>query len=415
MTAATPVTPATRARSGFCLAVTGTVVLMAAASAPSPFYPQLTEQLQLPPVATTLIFAIYAIPLLLALLTLGSLSDRVGRRGILTVGSVALSVSLLMFWAADSFLLLLAARALQGLAAGLLVPVLNAMMVDHEPSRWLGAAALANTVAPMAGLGLGALTAAGLLDLPGIDAGTIFLLLAAVFPLLAATAWTIPTPPVLPGDAGPDPRARRVSAATRRRIIVSVAPAIIAGWVTNGLFLALGPGIIATRFHADTYLHQAGSIIILAAAGVVAATALQGATARRISVFGAVSLGAGTVLSLAALAVPTLPGYLASVAVVGAGFGTAFMGAMRTLLPHVDPGQRATVMAVIYTISYLAMSVPVVLAGFLVPALTLPGAAAVLGGVVVLLSITATLTHLRTPTELTPPATQHRPKGTRRP
>ncbi|WP_369622442.1 hypothetical protein, partial [Pseudoalteromonas distincta] len=90
--------------------------------------------------------------------------------------------------------------------AGLLVPVLNAMMVDHEPSRWLGAAALANTVAPMAGLGLGALTAAGLLDLPGIDAGTIFLLLAAVFPLLAATAWTIPTPPVLPGDAGPDPR-----------------------------------------------------------------------------------------------------------------------------------------------------------------------------------------------------------------
>ena len=148
MTAATPVTPATRARGGFCLAVTGTVVLMAAASAPSPFYPQLTEQLQLPPVATTLIFAIYAIPLLLALLTLGSLSDRVGRRGILTVGSVALSVSLLMFWAADSFLLLLAARALQGLAAGLLVPVLNAMMVDHEPSRWLGAAALANTVAP---------------------------------------------------------------------------------------------------------------------------------------------------------------------------------------------------------------------------------------------------------------------------
>ena len=217
MTAATPVTPATRARGGFCLAVTGTVVLMAAASAPSPFYPQLTEQLQLPPVATTLIFAIYAIPLLLALLTLGSLSDRVGRRGILTVGSVALSVSLLMFWAADSFLLLLAARALQGLAAGLLVPVLNAMMVDHEPSRWLGAAALANTVAPMAGLGLGALTAAGLLDLPGIDAGTIFLLLAAVFPLLAATAWTIPTPPVLPGDAGPDPRARRVSAATRRQ------------------------------------------------------------------------------------------------------------------------------------------------------------------------------------------------------
>jgi MFS family permease len=414
MTAATPVTPATRARGGFCLAVTGTVVLMAAASAPSPFYPQLTEQLQLPPVATTLIFAIYAIPLLLALLTLGSLSDRVGRRGILTVGSVALSVSLLMFWAADSFLLLLAARALQGLAAGLLVPVLNAMMVDHEPSRWLGAAALANTVAPMAGLGLGALTAAGLLDLPGIDAGTIFLLLAAVFPLLAATAWTIPTPPVLPGDAGPDPRARRVSAATRRRIIVSVAPAIIAGWVTNGLFLALGPGIIATRFHADTYLHQAGSIIILAAAGVVAATALQGATARRISVFGAVSLGAGTVLSLAALAVPTLPGYLASVAVVGAGFDCLHGRDAHPAAARRPRAARHRYGRDLHDL--LPRDVRPRRAGRLPrPRSHPPWSRGRVGGVVVLLSITATLTHLRTPTELTPPATQHRPKGTRRP
>ena len=74
---------ATRARGGFCLAITGTVLLMAAASAPSPFYPQLTQRLQLAPVATTLIFAIYALPLLIALLTLGSLSDRIGRRRVL--------------------------------------------------------------------------------------------------------------------------------------------------------------------------------------------------------------------------------------------------------------------------------------------------------------------------------------------
>lgn len=63
--------PVARARGGFCLAVTGTILLMAAASAPSPFYPQLTRTLQLPAVAGTLIFAIYAVPLLLALLTLG--------------------------------------------------------------------------------------------------------------------------------------------------------------------------------------------------------------------------------------------------------------------------------------------------------------------------------------------------------
>ncbi len=383
---------ATRARGGFCLAITGTVLLMAAASAPSPFYPQLTQRLQLAPVATTLIFAIYALPLLIALLTLGSLSDRIGRRRVLSVGAVLLTVSLLLFWAADSLPALLTARALQGLAAGLLVPALNAMMVDFEPPRRPGAAALANTAAPMAGLGVGALTAAVLLDLDGIDAGTIFLVLAAAFVVLAATAWSIPDAAPARHDRG---RARRVPLPPRtRRVILSVVPAVISGWVTNGMFLALGTGIVATQFTADTRTQEAASIVILATAGVAAAVLLHRSSPRRITLFGSVSLGLGTLFSLLTLHGHSLTGYLASVAIVGAGFGTAFMGAMRTLLPHVDPGQRATVMAVIYTISYLAMSLPTVFAGLLVPVLTLPGAATLLGGAVVALSITAILTRL---------------------
>lgn len=386
--------PVARARGGFCLAVTGTILLMAAASAPSPFYPQLTRTLQLPAVAGTLIFAIYAVPLLLALLTLGSVSDRVGRRRILTIGSVLLSVSLIMFWAAGSLPALLAARAVQGLAAGLLVPALNAMMVDFEPARWPGAAALANTAAPMAGLGLGAITAAAMLDTPGIDAGTIFLVLAALFTLVAATSWAVPD------SAGPRTRDRRpvrrdrIPAVTRR-IILLIVPAVIAGWVTNGMFLALGTGIVATQFNASTRVQEAAPILVLAAAGVLGAALLHHSTPRTISVFGSAALGAGTLFSVLDLYGHSYLGYLASVAVVGAGFGTAFMGAMRTLLPHVDLVHRARVMAVIYTISYLAMSVPVVVAGLLVPWLTLPGATVTLAAVVVLLSASATLTRLR--------------------
>ncbi|MCV7525587.1 MULTISPECIES: MFS transporter [Actinomycetes] len=53
---------------------------MAAASAPSLFYPQIAERLGLIPVATTLVFAVYTFTLLAALLYLGPLSDHVGRR-----------------------------------------------------------------------------------------------------------------------------------------------------------------------------------------------------------------------------------------------------------------------------------------------------------------------------------------------
>lgn len=385
-----------RARGGFCLSVTGTVLLMAAASAPSPFYPQLIQDLQLPPVAATVIFAIYAIPLLIALLVLGSASDRFGRRRVLVFGALLLAASLLLFWAADSFTALLAARALQGLAAGLLIPAMNAMMVDFEPAGRPGAAALANTAAPMAGLGIGAISAAGLLDLHGIDAGTVFLVLAALFVLIAGTAGIIPEPHHAQlRDERRTPRRRERISAPTRRVLFSVVPAVIAGWVTNGMFLALGTVIIATQFAAHTHVEEALSILVLAAAGVAAALLLHRSRPRRISLFGSVSLGLGTLFSVLALSVHSFPGYLASVAIVGAGFGTAFMGAMRTLLPHVDPEQRARVMAVIYTISYLAMSVPTVLAGLLVPLLTLPGAAIALGAVVVLLSGTATVARLR--------------------
>lgn len=299
-----------------------------------------------------------------------------------------------MFWGAGSFPALLVARAAQGLAAGLLVPALNAMMVDFEPARWPGAAALANTAAPMAGLGLGAISAAGLLDTPGIDAGTIFLVLAALFTLVAATSWAVPDSSRSRTRNHRPGRRDRIPAATWR-VILMIVPAVIAGWVTDGMFLALGTGIVATQFEASTCVQETVPILILAAAGVAAAALLHHSIPRTISLFGGVALGTGTLFSVLALYGHSYLGYLASVAVVGAGFGTAFMGAMRTLLPHVDIAHRARVKAVIYTISYLAMSGPVVVVGLLVPWLTLPGAAVALGAVVVLLSIAASLTRLR--------------------
>ena len=67
-------------RWGFVLSLAATILMMAAASAPSLFYPQIAEQLGLVPVATTLVFAVYTFTLLAALLYLGPLSDHVGRR-----------------------------------------------------------------------------------------------------------------------------------------------------------------------------------------------------------------------------------------------------------------------------------------------------------------------------------------------
>jgi MFS family permease len=49
--------------------------------------------------------------------------------------------------------------------------------------------------------------------------------------------------------------------------------------------------------------------------------------------------------------------------VAGAGFGTAMLGAFRTVSAQATPGQRASLIAAYFIVSYAAFSIPVVVAG----------------------------------------------------
>ena len=390
-----------RRRVGLAFAVAATMLLMVAASAPSPFYPQFAERLGLPPVATTLIFAIYAFTMLAALLTLGSLSDIVGRRPVVALGAVLLALSMLLFWQATGLPLLLIARGVQGVAAGILLPAFSAMVVDFASPKRPDAASLWNTIGAMAGLGTGAISAATVLDRAANPAGVVFGTLAAVFLLVALAVWTIPGSAAAGGPAGAAaPAARlaiprlRVPASLRRPLLIAV-PAIIAGWATNGLFLALGSSVVQQQFGAVGYAQQTAAIPIFAGSGILASVLLHRRSARVVSVYGTGALALGTTLSLLALSVDSFGGYLVAAAVTGTGFGTAFMGVLKTLMPRIDPAERAQVMAVIYVVSYLAFGVPTIVAGLLVPVISLRGTMQLLGFVIVVLGVAATLLRLR--------------------
>lgn len=384
-------------RRGFLLSLAATILMMAAASAPSLFYPQIAERLELVPVATTFVFAVYTFTLLAALLYLGPLSDYIGRRPVVTAGSLALALSLAMFWFAGGLATLLVARALQGLAAGLLIPALSAMMIDFEPPSHPNIAALWNTIGPMIGLGTGALGAALLLDLTPEPTAAVFGLLVLAFLIVAATVWITP-------ELVPKTRLRRGDLRPRftvpphlRRMFTAGVPAIIAGWATNGLFLALGAGLVGSELGGSTHTHAGIVIFALAISGVTASSVLQRRSARTISLYATSALAFGTAASIVALALGSYPAYVASVAIVGSGFGTAFLGVLRTLMPHTASSERAAVMAVIYTVAYLAFGVPTIVAGLLVPVLTLSGTMTILGAIIIALSLAATVLRLRIP------------------
>jgi MFS family permease len=66
----------------------------------------------------TVIFAVYAFSLLLALLTVGGVSDYVGRRPVIFASLLANTLAMLVFAAADAVTALICARLLQGYATG---------------------------------------------------------------------------------------------------------------------------------------------------------------------------------------------------------------------------------------------------------------------------------------------------------
>jgi hypothetical protein len=68
-------------------------------------------------------------------------------------------------------------------------------------------------------------------------------------------------------------------------------------------------------------------------------------------------------VTLAAIATTTAAAFLAGTAVAGVGTGLALLGVNRTLIPLAPSGQRASLIAAIFIISFLGLSIPALIAG----------------------------------------------------
>src|SRR6202011_5397383 len=95
-----------------------TVSFLAGSSAPTPLYPLYMAQWGLTPLTITVIFGIYALAVLVALLVAGRISDHLGRRPVLLAATVAQAVTMVLFGTATGLTGLLVARVVQGLTTG---------------------------------------------------------------------------------------------------------------------------------------------------------------------------------------------------------------------------------------------------------------------------------------------------------
>src|SRR3954471_23307717 len=110
----------------------GAALVSASSGAATPLYRLYQQSMHLSPLMISVVFAVYAVSLLAALLTVGGLSDYVGRRPVIFGGLLLNAASMVLFACATDVGQLILARAVQGLCVGTATTALGAAILDTD-------------------------------------------------------------------------------------------------------------------------------------------------------------------------------------------------------------------------------------------------------------------------------------------
>ena len=359
------------------------VSLLAASAAPTPLYAIYQRMWGFTPITVTIVFGVYAVAVLLALLTLGPLSTRSAGRPVLLAALVVQILSMVVYATAGGVGELMGARIIQGLATGAALGAIGAGMLDVDRER----GALANALSPGLGTGSGALISALFVQFLPAPTHLIYVALIGVFAAqaigVALLRETVTPVPVTRAVFVPEVRLPRAV----RGPVLAAAPVLFAVWALAGLYAALGPSIVAALTGNQSVVLGSASLTALTVTAVSSVYLLRNVPARTVLVWGIAGLVAGVAITLVALGAGSVALFFVGTAVSGVGFGAGFQGGIRTVVPLAEPHERAGVLSLLFVVSYLGMGVPAVAAGFgATDGLGLLGAARVYGIALIVLA-----------------------------
>ncbi len=360
---------------------------LAASSAPTPLYHLYQEQLQFSPAVLTLIFGVYAFSLLAALLTVGSLSDYLGRKPVIFVALLLNMLAMLLFISADSVAWLISARLIQGFATGMATSVLGAALLDFDRRQ----GPLITSVAPLLGMACGALGCGLLAEFAPLPLQLTYWLLLGLFLAQAVYLWR------LAESVSPQPGAWQSLRPTlhvppqARQALWRVLPLDLAAWAVGGFYLSLAPSLVRAATGSTSNLIGGALVAVLTLSGALSIYLLRNQEANKMLRLSASLLVVGLALVLAAVHGASLPLFFIGTLVTGSGFGAGFLGALRSIMPLALPHERAGLMSAFYVLSYLAFSLPSLLAGNLTRVFGLIPTTDGYGAVLIVLCVVALL------------------------
>lgn len=345
--------------AAFTLQASIILFFLAGSSAPTPLYAVYQAAWGFSPITVTVIFGVYALAVLAALLVAGSLSDYVGRRPVLFVAALVQAVAMVVFATAHGVGALVIARVVQGLSTGAAAGAVGAGLLDLDRQR----GTLANSVAPMLGTASGGLLSGLLVEYLPAPRVLVYAVLGAIFVAQAIGVAFMPeTVTRRPGALAALRPHFRLPAVARAPMLVAV-PVLIAAWALVGFYGSLAPAMLRALAGTRSLALSGVVLAVLGASGVAMVLTLRTWAARYLLLAGTAGLIAGTALTLVATFTGSLVVFFAGLVFAGMGFGAGFQGAIRSVVPLVAASERAGVLSIVYVVAYLSMGLPAVIGG----------------------------------------------------
>jgi hypothetical protein len=368
------------------------ILIAASSSAVTPLYHLYQASMHLTPFWITIVFASYVASLLTALLTVGGLSDYVGRRPVILAALLLNAAAMILFSEARDVGQLILARVVQGLCVGVGTTAMGAAILDTNRAR----GPLLNSVTAFLGLTAGSLGAAALITFASDPLHRVYEVLLGLTALMIALLYVMPESSTSKTGALASLRPHVRVPPQSRAVLVRLTPANVAAWALGGLYLSLMPTVVATAMGVASSWVGGVVVAALMLTAAVAVATFREWPARRLVLMGTSTLGLGVAVSMIGIQQQHVAALLAGTVIAGAGFGSTFSGTLRALLPTAEPHQRAGLLSAFYLQSYLAFSVPAVIAGLSVPQIGLSTTAYLYGAVIMLLAFVSMMAALWT-------------------
>jgi MFS family permease len=346
--------------AGFWIIALVFLTEMAFCAVPTPLYAIYQQRDGFPTIVVTVIFAAYAIGVMLSLYLAGHVSDWLGRRRVILVSLLinVLAAAVFLMWTDVTGLIV--ARFISGLGIGILAATATAHLSElgSAAHHAAGRPAIVSTFANLGGLALGPLVA-GLIATWSAQPLTVPYVVF-VFLLLAEGILVAFVPETVERRAQrPAYRPQRIAIpATSRAVYWAAATAAFGAFAVFGTFSGLSStflmGILGEHSHLLAGAAPFFVFMAAAAAQVVSARVplrRQIVLAIALAAIGLAGLGISALIASLAL-------FLLGGGIAGAGIGILFRAALTTTASVAAPERRGEALAGIFLIAYAGMTVP---------------------------------------------------------